>query len=230
MEVILQQNTDEWLLKRRGRKKIRVGSSEIGVICGKGYAAKPYSLYEKIIAEMDGTWIDDDEEEPPPCKHGHLCEPIIANMYEKITKNTVQEANYWKHENKKLAFLYGCSPDRKVFINDEFQGILEIKAPFHIMYKDIKLEHLCQVQYQMWITKKPWCDYMAVKLQHENPELDQNPQILLKRIYYSEEFIEYWMKPRLFYFSECLMTRTKPPSNLYENDPGPPVVEMCNLL
>ncbi len=231
MEVILLQNTEPWKIERGGPKKLRIGSSDICVVCGVDKYKFTYSLYDKIIAKIDGTWIDDgDEEEKPPCKHGHLCEPIIAPMYENITGNTVQEANYWRHENKSLAILYGCSPDRKVFINGEFQGLLEIKAPFNIMYQDIKLEHLCQVQYQMWITKKPWCDYMAVKLQHENPELDQNPQILLKRIYYSTEFVEYWMKPRLFYFSKCIMTRTRPPNNLYKNDPDPPTVKMDNLI
>ena len=130
MEIVIKQNTKDWLLIRRGPKKIRIGGSEIGTICGVNNIAFPYSLFEKIIQELYGIW-EEDSEEPEPCKHGHLCEPIIANLYEKVTHNKVEEANYWIQEDEYLSILYGCSPDRKVYINGKFEGLLEIKAPYY---------------------------------------------------------------------------------------------------
>ena len=59
---------------------------------------------------------------------------------------------------------------------------------------------------------------MAVKLDHDEPESTDIRQLLLKRVHYSEEYVERWMKPRLFYFSKCLMTRTKPATDLYTKD------------
>lgn len=150
MEVLVVPNTDEWLKERKGPKGIRVGSSEVGVACGVGGTAKPYSLYDKITGEMDGTW-ETDYEENPVTAHGHKGEPIIADYYEQVTGNRVEDANYWEHENKSMAILYGCSPDRKVYVNGVFEGILEIKAPYHIMYEDIKPEHLAQVMYQVCV-------------------------------------------------------------------------------
>ena len=130
VEVIIEQNTQKWLITRRGDYKIRIGASEVGTICGVS-GNLPYSLYEKIIGELDGTWPDDHEEEPLPCKHGHLCEPFIRDFYTKITGNKVEAPNYWEHENKYLAKLYGCSPDGKVMIDGKFEGIIEIKAPYY---------------------------------------------------------------------------------------------------
>ncbi len=148
MEVVVRQNTDEWLLLRRGPQKIRVGGSEAPTICGLSTSVLPHSLYDKMVGELDGTW-EDDYEIPAACEHGHRCEPVIAGLYEKLTGNRVEEANYWKHENEDKAIMFGCSPDRKVLVNGEFEGILEIKAPYYIMYDDIKPEHMCQVQYQV---------------------------------------------------------------------------------
>ncbi len=232
MQVNVQQNTTEWFLTRRGPKGIRVGGSEAGTICGVSGNALPFSLYDKIIGELEGTWPQN-EEEPEACKHGHRCEPLISDLYTAFTGYVVEEANYWKHIDPKLEDLYGCSPDRKVYINGKFEGLLEIKAPYHVMYKKIKPEHICQMQYQMWITQKPWCDYMAVKLDHDQPENKNNEsQSLLKRVYYSKDYVEKWMKPRLFYFSECLINRTPPPRELYrtKQTQNPPVVKSEILL
>jgi len=67
----------------------------------------------------------------------------------------------------------------------------------------------------MWITKKPWCDYMAMKLDHKDPFNQPHQGYLLRRVYYSEDFITNWMFPRLRYFSQCLIDRIKPPKTLY---------------
>ncbi len=126
MEIRVDQNTPEWLLLRRGGKGVRVGSSEAGAACGTSVSMLPCDLYTKITNPRDAS----DEDEPPPCAHGHRCEPIIANFYKQLTGNVVEEANYWEPRDPQLALLYGASPDRKVFVAGRFEGLLEIKAPY----------------------------------------------------------------------------------------------------
>jgi len=130
VEIVIEQNTPKWFVTRRGDHGIRIGGSEVGAVCGRGVSL-PYSLYEKIIGELDGLWEGDDGEEPPACKHGHLCEPFIGEFYTELTGNKIGKPNYWEHKNPYLAKLYGCSPDGKVLIGGNFEGIIEIKAPYY---------------------------------------------------------------------------------------------------
>ena len=80
----------------------------------------------------------------------------------------------------------------------------------------------------MWVTGKKWCDYFACKLDHDDPENDTCPEMLMWRIHYSEDYVEKWMKPRLFYFSQCLMLKTPPDLSLY--DEKPPQIDTEDLL
>ncbi len=214
-------DTKAWEKYRRGEYGIRQGGSDAGKICG--LYKTPLDHYHAMIREIDDPKQIEEEEEA--CKHGHRCEPLIAEMYAEFTGNELKEPNYWEPEDPLLRHLYGCTPDRKVYINGKFEGLLEIKAPYSRMYEEPKPEHVCQMMFQMWITKKPWCDYMAVKLDHDNPEEDRKkkPPYLLLRIFYNKEYVENWMKPRLFYFSECLMTRHEPQLRLFFNKPPPQV-------
>ena len=76
----------------------------------------------------------------------------------------------------------GCSPDR--LVGDD--GLLEIKcpaAPVHVMYmlEGFPKKYMPQVQGQLWITGRKWCDCLSY-----NPEL---PPALL-RVERDEEYIE----------------------------------------
>ncbi len=80
----------------------------------------------------------------------------------------------------------------------------------------------------MWVTGKEWCDYCACKLDRDDPENDPCPEMLLWRIYYSNDYVENWMKPRLFYFSTCVMEQTAPNLSFYGETPPP--IKTTNLL
>ena len=82
----------------------------------------------------------------------------------------------------------------------------------------------------MWITKKPWCDYMAVKLPHENPGDCAMPEVLLKRVYYSRQYVKGFMKPKLDYFMRCLKTRTRPVKDYYVCNEVVPSPDVHDLL
>lgn len=216
----IAQNTKQWFHIRRGDHNVRVGGSEIGVILGVSLYAKPYSLWEKIIAQTDGTWENDEEESPPPCVHGNDCEPLIAGMYKHYMECELAEGGYYQHQDSDLGELYGASPDRRVLGPTGMTDyLLEIKAPYGRMYTFIKPEHMAQMQYQMWCSGLQRCDYLAVKLDPNEPErtIPSKIRVLLARVYRSDEYIA-WMIPRLYYFSKCLILRKCPPRDLYESE------------
>ena len=216
----IEQNTSAWFRMRRGNYDVRVGGSEIGVIVGVGWA-KPYSLYEKIVAQTDGTWgNEEDEESPPPCVHGNTCEPLIADMYAHYMKADLGDGGYYQHPDPDLGELYGASPDRRILGPDgEPVALLEIKAPWGMMHTAIKPEYMAQIQYQMWCSGLGMCDFLAVKLDQVNPEktFPSRIRVFLARVSRSEEYIA-WMMPRLFLFSKCLILRQCPERGLYDNE------------
>lgn len=227
----IEQNTKQWFHIRRGDYNVRVGGSEIGVIVGVSPWAKPYSLWEKIIAQTDGTWINDEEENPPPCVHGNNCEPIIAGLYKyyimEHSKNEAEQklamldGGYYQHPDTEFGELYGASPDRRIL--DPEVGVttrlVEIKAPFGRMYTHVKPEYMAQIQYQMWCSGIERCDFLAVKLDHDTPEktIPSKIRVFLARVYRNEEYIQ-WMIPRLYLFSRYLILRQCPPRDLYESE------------
>ncbi len=168
-------------------------------------------MYEKIRKKQSGEWTEPPGSEPDPDdrtdprSHGHHVEPAIVRIYEQMTGYRVERGNYWEHGDENLRAFYGCSPDGKVWIGDRFEGLLECKAPFYAPYADMKDEHLCQVQYQMHVVGKPWCDYVAAFIDWDGRPRRANASLLAKRVYYSEEFCLGWMMPRLSVFSECLL-------------------------
>ncbi len=240
MEIHIEQNTPAWLCERCGPCKVRIGGSEVGVACGvPGASALPQALYAKIRGVLAGTWLVDDAPTPAPCAHGHWCEAAIAALYERLTGSHVVDGNYWRHADPDLAVLYGCSPDRKVLAEDGSGadvGLLEIKAPYYRAYTAPKPEHVAQVQYQMWLTGSAWCDYLAALVPHadpvasasEPPRCADDTPYLLRRIRYSAEYVDEWMRPRLRYFSACLLRDTEPLRAAYATggrfaDAPPPV-------
>ena len=247
----IEQNTQEWYFMRRGPHKMRVGGSDVGVILGLSRFAKPFSLWEKIIAEQDGLW-ERDEETPEACAHGTTCEPLIADMFEDKMKVSLLMGGYYRHHDEDLGHFYGASPDRLILSRGiDIDGtpagtvcaLLEIKAPFTRMYTDIAPHYMAQMQYQMWVSGVPQCYYLAVKVRHDKPDeqgTGHGPRstppgetrVLLALVHYSPAYAA-WMIPRLFLFSQCLAERTKPPTDLYESEATgyePPPVPRVEII
>lgn len=249
----VEQNTAEWFFMRRGENKMRIGGSEIGTVLGINRFAKPYSLWQKIIAQQDEEW-DTDEDMPEACAHGHTCEDIIAEMFADKMEYKLRDGGYYRHADEDLGEFYGASPDRLVMSRGrgldgvdegEVCALLEIKAPFRNMYTDISPTYMAQMQYQMWVSGLTKCFFLAVKLRHD--KLDEQgtgrgprstppgeTRVYLALVHYSPEYMT-WAIPRLFYFSQCIVERTEPPHDLYESEvtglevPPAPRVEIYNV-
>ncbi len=245
MEFCVDHNPEEWKNPKLGELKIRIGGSDVGTACGVGYpgddSCNPNKIYLEKRAKMEGIDITSHEKDPVT-EHGQRCEPIVAQTYATITGNRITNANYWL--SKEFPDLYGASPDRKVYLpkdpsylkedncnnnnsnrkddDDDFDGLLEIKAPYGKMYTEPKRHHIAQMMFEMWtVGKKTWCDYCAQLIKHEDSEEEIGEEIMLKRIYYNEKYVEEWMLPRLFYMSDCIMRGKNPDLTVYKDPPLP---------
>lgn len=235
-EIKVEQNTPKWKRHRKGPYDLRSGASSAAVICGVSENALLFSFYDHMTSPEAE---DEEEEDPPACAHGHSCESYAADgIYDKLVAGVTRKpGNYFTHPNRYLAPFLGCSPDGQIFdeSGENRLGLLEIKCPYHRMYDRPKPEHVAQIMFQMWITgQTTWCDYLAVKYDQHQPENGAR-QVMLKRVYYSEEYVEEFLKPRVYYFLKCLLTRTRPPKNLYRpggphGNVGPPEVRMIDYF
>jgi hypothetical protein len=95
--------------------------------------------------------------------------------YEAHTGIEVEETGFVAHD-----VLYaGCSPDGLV----DWDGLIEIKCPYnsavHIetLLGGMPADHMAQVQGQMWITGRQWCDFVSF-----DPRMPEPLQLYVQRI------------------------------------------------
>jgi predicted phage-related endonuclease len=109
-------------------------------------------------------------------------EPLARLAYSLETGNDVEETGLWLHE----IIPAGASPDG--FVNDD--GLVEIKCPnsaTHIetlQNKKIPRQYFAQVQGQLWITERSWCDFVSF-----DPRLPENAQMIVIRVDRDDKYI-----------------------------------------
>ena len=102
-------------------------------------------------------------------------EPAARAAYERVTGTSVEETGFVAHDT----LLAGCSPDGLV----DWDGLIEIKCPWntanHIetLLNGMPAEHTAQVQGQMWITGRQWCDFVSY-----DPRMPEPLQLHVQRI------------------------------------------------
>jgi putative phage-type endonuclease len=109
-------------------------------------------------------------------------EPAARTAYERVTGTSVEETGFVAHD----VLLAGCSPDGLV----DWDGLIEIKCPYssanHIetLLNGMPDEHRAQVQGQMWITGRQWCDFVSY-----DPRMPAELQLHVQRIQRDPSFI-----------------------------------------
>jgi len=109
-------------------------------------------------------------------------EPAARAAYERTTGISVEETGFVAHDT----LLAGCSPDGLV----DWDGLIEIKCPWntavHIetLLNGMPAEHIPQVQGQMWITGRQWCDFVSY-----DPRMPEPLQLHIQRINRDPSFI-----------------------------------------
>jgi putative phage-type endonuclease len=108
--VAIRQNTDAWLEARRST----IGSSDIAIIAGESPHTSPYTLAAEKLGLIPQV-IDDDTARL--FEIGHLMQPVLLTLYERITGRHPKGAPTWRTHPEipwATASLDGTAPRRRV--------------------------------------------------------------------------------------------------------------------
>lgn len=176
MQIITcDQRSEEW-------DKCRVGkftASSALAIATQGKGLETLALQkaiERVTGEKEKT-VQVNEY----IQHGIDTENEARIIYELETGNKVEQVGF-VIDNEWV----GCSPDGLV----SSDGLIEIKCPSNKVYAEYLVSdkvdngYYHQMQMQMLITKRTWCDYVVY-----NSNFGDKP-IIIKRIYPDKEVID----------------------------------------
>jgi hypothetical protein len=98
------------------------------------------------------------------------------------TKNLVEEVGFVQHPS----LLAGASPDGLIGLD----GCLEIKCRLTANHIEtlkaghMPPEHMAQVQGQLWLTGRRWCDFVSF-----DPTVPENARLFIERIDRDDQYI-----------------------------------------
>lgn len=167
-----EQRTDEWYNIRLGR----FTGSDFHTFLGKS-ATKDRLILEKATEHITGKPTNDDHFVSADMQRGIDNEDYARQLYEAQTLQKVEQIGF-----AELDEFTGCSPDGLVGSD----GILEIKCPKQSIFVDqiisgkVKPEYFTQMQFNMYVLDRKWCDYVAY---------NENFPLLVRRIVRDEEYI-----------------------------------------
>ena len=154
-ECIVEQRSPEWFAARLG---IPTASMFEAVLAKtkSGYAATRDNymsdlICERLTGEREESYIN------KAMQDGIDREPEARSALEMLGV-TVVEVGFLRHPTIDT----GCSPDGLI----EEDGMVEIKCPLKATHKRTLLtgmpsKHIPQVQGQMWIAGRQWCDFVS---------------------------------------------------------------------
>jgi hypothetical protein len=171
----MQQGSDAWLQARLGR----ITGTGFVKLCGTPAARQKY-LYSKAAEILTQNSSDSDSNVSSiHIERGRECEAIARNAY--------KQQNIFASVSEVAMVTMGeyvsCSPDG--LVDDD--GLIEIKAPdTHVFVekvlsaknkKTVCNEHYYQMQFNLFVTDRKWCDYVLYNVFYSN-----NP-IFIHRVY-----------------------------------------------
>lgn len=147
----VQQGSQEWIALRAGRF---TATDAVALhAMGKGL--------ETAALEKAAWWITGEPPEPvetPAIAWGKAWEAVAADEYAKANNVEVKEIGFCEMDE-----YAGCSPDR--LVGDD--GLIEIKCKQPkghlqtILSGKIDSAHYGQIQFQLLVTCRKWCDYVC---------------------------------------------------------------------
>lgn len=168
----LVQGSEEWIQLRLGK----FGGTDAQAVASNGRGLET-KVYEKVAEILTGrpkyTPSNEDME------RGIALEDTARQIYKMETANVVEPVGYVE-----LSERVGVSPDG--LVNDD--GLIEIKCPNDANFirfahtKKIDTKYVWQMQHQMFVTDRDWCDFVVF-----NDNLDR---IEIVRVERDEEAIE----------------------------------------
>lgn len=174
-----QQNSEEWDLARVGK----ITGSEIVNLIGTPAARKKF-IYKKAAEFLTQRKCDADSNTfaNVHIKRGNYYEDVARSMYSSIKGVQVRTVGFIDIEGD----ILGCSPDG--FVEDV--GMIEIKCPDTNNFVEvvcevdekrhlaIQKEYYAQMQYNMLISGKEWCDFIT----YSPYFAEEGQQIFIERV------------------------------------------------
>jgi putative phage-type endonuclease len=175
------QRTDDWYAARVGKATASRFKDAIAALkSGAPAQAQRDYLTELVVERLTQQPIQ--RFQNAAMTWGTEQEPAARAAYERVTGISVEETGFVAHDT----LLAGCSPDGLV----DWDGLIEIKCPWntanHIetLLNGMPDDHRAQVQGQMWITGRQWCDFVSY-----DPRMPEPLQLHVQRIQRDEAFI-----------------------------------------
>lgn len=167
------QNSEEWFQARLGK----VTASCFSDVLNKGAGRKTYML--RLAAERL-TGLPQSTYSNSAMEWGQETEAEARAYYEQINSIVVPQVGFVELDD-----WIGCSPDGLV----DRDGLLELKCPNStthlqtILDDKMQTKYKPQVQGQMWVCDRKWCDYVSF-----DPRMEDRP-FFCKRIERDDDYI-----------------------------------------
>lgn len=158
------QNTPEWYEVRLG--KLTASRAQAIGNCGKGLETLCWEKAAEIITGKLPEQIESED-----IRRGHELENEARGAYSIETGRTVEQVGFVEYSK-----YAGCSPDGLVK-----DGLIEIKCKNDVNHLKLltrqkpESEYMWQMQMQMLITKRRWCDFVSY-----NPHFVDKPLIIIR--------------------------------------------------
>ena len=174
--INIEQGSDEWKTARLGH----VTASNVADVMAKGKgdseAVTRHKYKMRLLAERIAINPMFDTYTNSAMEWGIEQEQYACIAYEEYRGVLVDKTGFWLHP---LIKWLGVSPDR--LVGDE--GLLEVKCPNstthldYIMSNKVPAEYVKQIQCQLWVTNRQWCDFVSF-----DSRLRKNNQLFVVRV------------------------------------------------
>ena len=177
----MEQRTEAWFPARLGKAT----ASNFRKVLAKvksGEAADRRNYRAQLVIERL-TGQQQDSYSNAAMQWGTEQEPFARIAYMALTGNEVEEVGFVEHE----CIMAGASPDG--FIGQH--GLIEIKCPVSATHIEtlksgvMPAEHMPQVQGQLWITGRDWCDFVSY-----DPRMPDRLQLFITRVGRDADYID----------------------------------------
>jgi putative phage-type endonuclease len=175
------QRTEDWYAARLGKATASRFKDAIAALkSGAPAQAQQDYLTELVVERLTQAPIQ--RYANAGMQRGADLEPTARTAYERATGRIVEETGFVCHDT----LMAGCSPDGLI----DWDGLIEIKCPWntanHIetLLNGMPQMHMPQVQGQMWITGREWCDFVSF-----DPRMPAELQLHVQRIPRDPSFI-----------------------------------------
>lgn len=155
----LDQQTPEWFKVRLG--KLTASKAQAIATAGKGLDTLCLEKVAELLTKRQPTPFSNADTE-----RGNELEEMARSAYELETGNLVTKVGFIEHNE-----WVGCSPDGLVGEDGlvEFKCKNDVNFLKYLLEGEIDAEHEWQMQMQMWVADRKWCDYVLFNDGFEQP-------------------------------------------------------------